>query len=249
MIIVKTQREIDLMREAGRVTAEAMEVGGAEVRPGVSTKHINDTIERFIRSKGGKPSFLHYSGYPASACISINDQVIHGIPSAKRIIEDGDLVSIDIGVLLNGYHGDVARTFGAGHIRSEDQKLMDVTRESFWEAMKVARVGYRLGDIGAAVSAHAHRYGFGVVYDYVGHGVGAQLHEEPDVPNYGIPGKGSRLVAGMTIAVEPMISAGTPDVRVLRDGWTVVTKDGKKSAHYENTILIRDDEPLILTSL
>lgn len=249
MIILKTSREIELMKKAGQLSAEALAIGGEAVKPGVSTKHINDVIDRYIRSKGGKPTFLGYAGYPASACISINNEVIHGIPSGKRIIEDGDIVSIDVGAQLNGYQGDNAATFAAGHISEEDQKLIDVTRQCFWEAMKYARVGYRLGDIGAAVSAYAHKFGFGVVYDYVGHGIGTEMHEEPDVPNYGVWGKGRRLEEGMTIAVEPMINAGTADVRSLKDGWTVVTADGKKSAHYENTIAIRDGEPLILTSL
>ena len=249
MIIIKNRREIDLMRKAGAIAAEALARGGEAVKPGVSTKHINDLIEKFIRSKNAYPSFLHYNGFPATACISINDEVIHGIPSDTRIIQDGDIVSIDVGVLLNGYHGDNANTFPAGNVSEEALKLIEVTRQSFWEGMKYATAGNRLGDIGHAVSAHAVKNGCSVVYEYVGHGVGTQLHEDPNVPNYGMNGKGRRLEENMTIAVEPMINLGVPDVESLSDGWTVVTKDGKLSAHYENTIAITKDEPLILTSL
>lgn len=248
MITIKNQREIDLMRKAGSIAAEALIVGGEAVRPGVTTKHINDIIEKFIRSKNAVPSFLGYGGFPASACISINDEVIHGIPSSERVVRDGDIVSIDVGVLYNGYHGDNANTFPCGEISEEAKKLIQTTRESFWEGMKFASAGYRLGDVGNAISAHAHRNGCSVVYEYVGHGVGTQLHEDPNVPNYGAKGKGRRLEAGMTIAVEPMINLGVPDIRVLKNEWTVVTKDGKLSAHYENTIAITDTEPLILTS-
>ncbi|MBQ6171377.1 MAG: type I methionyl aminopeptidase [Clostridia bacterium] len=249
MIIIKNRREIDLMRKAGAIAAEALARGGEAVKPGVSTKHINDLIEKFIRSKNAYPSFLHYNGFPATSCISINDEVIHGIPSDTRIIQDGDIVSIDVGVLLNGYHGDNANTFPAGNVSEEALKLIEVTRQSFWEGMKYATAGNRLGDIGHAVSAHAVKNGCSVVYEYVGHGVGTQLHEDPNVPNYGMKGKGRRLEENMTIAVEPMINLGVPDVESLSDGWTVVTKDGKLSAHYENTIAITKDEPLILTSL
>lgn len=249
MVTVKTDREIQLMRDAGKLTAEVMELGGSLVKPGVSTKEIDDRLYKFIKKHNATPSFLNYYGYPATACISVNEVVIHGIPSGERIITDGDIVSIDVGVLLNGYHGDMARTFCAGNVSEEAKKLIEVTKECFWRGIAKATAGARLGDIGHAIESHAHANGFSVVEDYVGHGVGTHLHEDPDVPNYGKPGKGMRLQKGMTIAVEPMINAGCADVIQLKDGWTVVTKDGKLSAHYENTIAITDGEPLILTSL
>ena len=249
MVIIKSAREIELMREAGKIAGEALALGGEQVKPGVSTKHINDVMEKYIRSKGGKPSFLGYGGFPGTACISVNSEVIHGIPSARRIIEDGDIVSIDVGVLLNGYHGDTAATFAAGKISESAQKLIDVTRQCFYEGMKYATAQYRLGDVGAAICGYAEKNGFSVVDEFVGHGVGTQLHEEPSVPNYGDRGHGLRLKEGMTIAVEPMINQGVPDVKILKDKWTVVTLDGKLSAHYEHTIAITDSEPLILTSL
>lgn len=249
MITVKTDREIQLMRDAGRLTAEVMELAGSLVKPGVSTKEINDRLYKFIKKHNATPSFLNYYGYPATACISVNEVVIHGIPSGQRIIADGDIVSIDVGVLLNGYHGDMARTFCAGNVSEEAKKLIEVTKECFWRGIAKATDGARLGDVGHAIESHAHANGFSVVEDYVGHGVGTHLHEDPDVPNYGKPGKGMRLRKGMTIAVEPMINAGCADIVQLKDGWTVVTKDGRLSAHYENTIAITDGEPLILTSL
>ena len=249
MVTIKTDREIQLMRDAGRLTAEVMELGGSLVKPGVSTKEIDDRLYKFIKKHNATPSFLNYYGYPGTACISINDEVIHGIPSGNRIIADGDIVSIDVGVLLNGYHGDMARTFCAGNVSEEARKLIEVTKECFRRGISYATEGARIGDIGHAVESFAHENGFSVVEDYVGHGVGTHLHEDPDVPNYGKAGKGMRLRKGMTIAVEPMINAGVKDVVQLDDGWTVVTKDGKLSAHYENTIAITDGEPLILTSL
>lgn len=249
MVTIKTDREIQLMRDAGRLTAEVMELGGSLIKPGVSTKEIDDRLYKFIKKHNATPSFLNYYGYPGTACISINDEVIHGIPSGNRIIADGDIVSIDVGVLLNGYHGDMARTFCAGNVSEEARKLIEVTKECFRRGISYATEGARIGDIGHAVESFAHENGFSVVEDYVGHGVGTHLHEDPDVPNYGKAGKGMRLRKGMTIAVEPMINAGVKDVVQLDDGWTVVTKDGKLSAHYENTIAITDGEPLILTSL
>lgn len=249
MVTIKTDREIQLMRDAGRLTAEVMELGGSLIKPGVSTKEIDDRLYKFIKKHNATPSFLNYYGYPGTACISINDEVIHGIPSGNRIIADGDIVSIDVGVLLNGYHGDMARTFCAGNVSEEARKLIEVTKECFRRGISYATDGARIGDIGHAVESFAHENGFSVVEDYVGHGVGTHLHEDPDVPNYGKAGKGMRLRKGMTIAVEPMINAGVKDVVQLDDGWTVVTKDGKLSAHYENTIAITDGEPLILTSL
>ena len=247
-VTLKSQREIDMMRRAGELAANVLQLGGAEVRPGVTTKHINDVMQRYIRSKSAKASFLGYGGFPAVACISVNNEVIHGIPSG-RVLNDGDIVSIDVGVLLNGYHSDTAATFPCGNVSAEAQLLIDVTRQCFYEGMNQAFAGNRLGDIGNAVSAYAHKYGFSVVRDYVGHGVGTQLHEEPDVPNYGIRGKGLRLEKGMTIAIEPMITAGGAEVmQIHRNGWTVETKDGSLAAHHENTIAITDNEPLILTS-
>lgn len=249
MITIKSDREIELMYKAGQVAAEALALGGETVKPGVTTKHINDVMENFIKSKGGRPSFKGYGGFPATACISINNEIIHGIPSSHRVIADGDIVSIDVGVLLNGYHADNARTFPAGKISAEAQKLIDVTKQSFYEGILYATEGYRLGDIGNAIDSYVKKNGFSTVREYVGHGVGTQLHEDPNVPNYGVKGKGKRLECGMTIAIEPMVNAGVPDVKRLKDGWTVVTLDGKLSAHYENTIAIRKGEPLILTSL
>lgn len=248
MVKIKNAREIDLMRKAGYLAAELLATAEKALEPGITTKHIDSIIHKFITSHNAKPSFLGYGGFPASACISINEEVIHGIPSERRI-ENGDIVSIDVGVLLNGYHADTCRTFIVGDASEEAKKLVEVTKECFYAGFNQAIPGNRLGDIGYAIQKHALNNGFSVVYDYVGHGVGTQLHEDPSVPNYGIKGKGLRLVKGMTIAIEPMINQGVPDVKVLKNNWTVVTKDGKLSAHYENTIAITDNEPLILTSL
>ena len=247
MINIKSPAEIELMREAGRITKNALIVGGKLVRPGITTAEIDAAIERYIRSEGAKPSFKGYAGFPASACISVNDEVIHGIPG-KRKIHDGDIVSIDVGAIHEGYHGDCAATFMAGTVSAEAKALIEVTRQCFYEGIKYARVGYRISDISHAVQVYAEKHGYSVVRSYVGHGVGAQLHESPEVPNFGAPGRGARLVAGMTIAVEPMINIGTFDVRVLDNEWTVVTEDGSLSAHYENTILITDGDPEILTA-
>ncbi len=247
-VTLKSQREIDMMRRAGEIAAEALRIGGEAVRPGVTTKYINDVMHKFIKSKNAKPNFLGYGGFPGVACISVNDEVIHGIPSG-RLLTDGDIVSIDVGVLLNGYHSDNANTFPCGNVSDEAMKLIEVTRQCFYEGLKFVQPGYRLGDVGNAISTYAHRNGFSVVRDYIGHGVGTQLHEEPDVPNYGVRGKGLRLQKGMTIAIEPMINAGGYEVRQIHpNGWTVTTKDGRLSAHYENTVAVTDNEPLILTS-
>lgn len=237
-----------MMKKAGELAAQLLELAERSVEPGITTKHLDSILHKFITSHNAKPSFLGYGGFPASACISINDEVIHGIPSERRI-ENGDIVSIDIGVLLNGYHADTARTFFAGDVSPEAVRLVETTKQCFYEGFAQAVAGNRLGDIGYAIERYAVKNGYSVVYDYVGHGVGTQLHEDPSVPNYGTKGKGLRLVSGMTIAVEPMINQGVPEVRVLDNKWTVVTKDGKLSAHYENTIAITDNEPLILTSL
>ena len=234
------------MRRACKITAAARALAGEMVRPGVTTGEIDKAVHDFILSQGAKPSFLHYQGYPASACISVNEVVIHGIPG-NRVLKDGDIVSVDVGAYWQGFHGDCAATFACGNISQEAQRLIDVTKQSFFEGIRYARQGYRVSDISHAVQTYVEANGFSVVRAFVGHGVGEHLHEEPSVPNYGAPGKGPRLVKNMTIAVEPMVNMGTYDVRVLRDGWTTVTADGKLAAHYENSILITDGEAEILT--
>ena len=245
-IVIKSAREIELMRVAGRITAGARTIARQGIAAGVTTKELDREIHRYIVKNGATPTFLNYGGFPASACISVNDEVIHGIPGA-RVIHDGDIVSVDVGAKINGFTGDCAGTYPCGEITPEAQDLIAVTRQSFFEGIKFARVGYRVSDIGHAIQEYVESHGYSVVRSYVGHGVGAQLHEEPEVPNYGEPGHGPRLVKGMTIAIEPMVNAGTFDVRVLDNEWTVVTADGKLSAHYENTILITDGEPEVLT--
>ena len=247
MISLKTPEQLRLLREAGRITAETLLYVGEIIREGMTTLELDRQIRQFIERHGATPSFLGYNGFPGSACISLNDEVIHGIPSKKRIIREGDLVKVDVGACWRGYHGDSARTYPIGKVSEEAQRLLEHTRESFFCAMKVALAGNRVGDIGSAVDTHIRAAGFSVVREFVGHGIGAALHEEPDVPNYGTPGRGARLYPGMVIAVEPMVNAGAPEVRVLSDGWTVVTKDGSLSAHYENTIAITDNGPMILT--
>lgn len=246
MISVKTERELEVMRRAGRITAQARALAGSMVRPGVTTKEIDKAVHDFIVSQGAKPSFLNYAGYPASACISVNDVVIHGIPDG-RVLREGDIVSVDVGAYWGGFHGDCAATFACGKISPEAEKLIAVTRQSFFEGIQFARQGYRISDISHAVQTYVEANGFSVVRAFVGHGIGEQMHEAPEVPNFGAPGRGPRLVRGMTIAVEPMVNQGTYDVRVLKDKWTTVTVDGKLSAHYENTVLITDGEPEILT--
>ena len=246
MIAIKNERELTLMRKACRITAAARALAGEMVRPGVSTKQIDKAVHDFIVSQGAQPSFLGYGGFPASSCISVNSTVIHGIPGGY-ILKEGDIVSIDVGAYYQGFHGDCAATFPCGAISAEAQKLIDVTKQSFFEGMRFATQGHRVSDISHAIQKHVESNGFSVVRSFVGHGVGAQLHEEPEVPNYGAPGRGPRMLPGMTIAVEPMVNAGVYDVRVLKDGWTTVTADGKLSAHYENTVLITDGEPEILT--
>ena len=247
MITLKSSHEIDLMRQAGKITAAARALAGEMVRPGVTTQEIDKAVEEFIRKQGAVPSFLGYSGYPASACISVNDEVIHGIPG-KRVLQEGDIVSIDVGAYIGGFHGDCAATFACGTISDEAQKLIDVTRQSFFEGIKFAKEGCRVQDISAAVQAYVEGQGFSVVREFVGHGVGAHLHEAPEVPNFGRPGRGPRLLRGMTLAIEPMVNLGDAAILQLSDGWTVKTQDGKLSAHYENTILITDGEPEILTA-
>ena len=247
MIIVKNSEQLILMKRAGVITAEALLVARESVRPGVSTKEIDTKIRRFIEKCGAVPSFLGYGGFPGSACISINDEVIHGIPSDKVILKEGDIVKIDVGARYRGYNGDSARTYPVGKVSDEALRLISVTEKSFFEAMKFTRVGCRIGDIGFAVENFVISNGFSVVRDYVGHGVGAELHEEPEIPNFGKAGRGARLYSGMTLAIEPMINQGAANVKVKRDGWTVVTQDGKLSAHHENSVLVTDLDPVILT--
>lgn len=247
MIIIKNSEQLSLMKKAGIITAEALLVAREMIKPGISTKEIDAKIRHFIERCDAVPSFLGYGGFPASACISVNEQVIHGIPSEKVILQEGDIVKIDVGARYRGYNGDSARTYPVGKVSEEALRLISVTEKSFWEAMKFAKAGCRIGDIGYAVESFVISNGFSVVRDYVGHGVGANLHEEPEVPNFGRAGRGTRLYAGMTLAIEPMVNQGTADVRVKRDGWTVVTADGKLSAHYENSIIVTNDAPEILT--
>ena len=247
MFIIKNSEQMKLMRRAGIITAEALLCAREMVRPGISTFEIDEAIRHYIEKCGATPSFLGYSGFPGSACISVNQEVIHGIPSKKKILMDGDIVKIDVGARFRGYNGDSARTFPVGKVSDEALRLISVTEKSFYEAMKVTTGGCRLGDIGSAVESFVISNGFSVVKDYTGHGVGADLHEDPMIPNYGKAGKGARLYAGMTVAIEPMVNYGRETVKVLRDGWTVVTADGKLSAHYENTVAITEGSPIILT--
>lgn len=246
MIAIKNSRELSMMREACIISARALKLAGEAVEPGVTTAELDRIVRRYIESQGAKPSFLGYGGFPASACISVNETVIHGIPD-KRVIKAGDIVSIDVGAYFNGYHGDNAATFPAGDISPEAEGLLTATRESLYEGIAQATVGNRIGDIGAAVQRYVEMRGYSVVRQFVGHGVGTNLHEDPSVPNFGTPGRGQRLLPGMTLAIEPMINMGGPEVRILKDGWTTVTQDGKLSAHFEHTVAITQDGPVILT--
>ena len=249
MIVIKNSEQLKLMKEAGRITGEALLVAEDAIREGMSTKELDTVIRNYIEKCGAKPSFLGYGGFPGSACISINDEVIHGIPSPKRIIKAGDIVKVDVGALYRGYNGDAARTFAVGSVSEEAKRLIEATKESFYKGAALALAGNRIGDIGYAVQSCVEGHGFSVVREYIGHGVGAKLHEEPDVPNYGTSGRGPRLYAGMTIAIEPMVNAGVEKVKVLGDGWTVVTADGSLSAHYENTVAVTEDGPVLLTDV
>lgn len=246
MITIKSASELAKMQAAGKVVGQTLKLLGENVRPGVTTGHLDRLAREYIQSCGAVPSFLGYNGYPASVCISVNHQVIHGIPG-KRILKDGDIVSCDCGAILDGFHGDAARTFLCGEVKPEVEQLVRVTRECFFEGLKFARVGYRISDISKAVQQHAEGFGYGVVRDYVGHGIGREMHEDPEVPNYYSPRARQRLHAGMAIAVEPMINLGGYAVKVLSDGWTVETVDGLPSAHYENTILITEGDPVMTT--
>ena len=247
MVSLKTARELSLMKDACRISAEALRAAGEAVKPGISTLEIDTIVRQYIEKQGATPSFLGYGGFPASACISVNNVVIHGIPKPTTVLKDGDIVSIDTGACYRGYHGDNAYTFPCGSISAEAQRLLDATRESLYEGIKQATVGNRIGDIGSAVQEYVEARSYSVVRKYVGHGVGAKLHEDPSVPNYGTPGRGVKLLPGMTIAIEPMVNEGTRHTRVLGDNRTVVTVDGKLSAHFEHTIAITPDGPKILT--
>ena len=249
MIVLKTTKELDLMKEACAIAAGALKAAGAAVAPGVSTAEVNRVAHDYIVRHGAIPTFLGYNGYPAASCISINDEVIHGIPSKKRIIRAGDIVSVDVGATFNGYVGDNAATFAAGEIFPEAQRLCDTTRESLYEGIKAAVAGGRIGDIGSTIQRYCEERGFSVVREYTGHGVGKAMHEDPSVPNFGTPGRGVRLLPGMTIAIEPMINMGGAGIRQLPDGWTVKTKDGKLSAHFEHTVAITANGPVILTQV
>ena len=247
MVVLKTSRELKAMRDAGRISSRALKLAGEAVEPGVSTLEIDRIVRKYIEEQGATPSFLNYGGFPASACISVNDVVIHGIPRKNQILKQGDIVSIDVGAFYEGFHGDNAWTFPCGEVSKEAQALMDVTRESLFKGINAARPGNRLGDIGSAVQRYVEARGYSVVRDFVGHGVGAELHEDPSVPNYGTPGRGVRLLPGMTIAIEPMVNQGVHTVETLSDNWSVVTSDGKLSAHFQHTIAITPDGPVILT--
>ena len=248
MIQVKNSEQIALMKVAGRITGEAILAAAEHIKEGVSTLELDNIIRHYIEKSGAKPSFLGYGGFPGSACISVNEEIIHGIPRADKILRDGDIVKIDVGAFYKGFHGDSANTFGVGNISDEAKRLIETTKESFFKGAAKAVAGNRIGDIGSAVYNHAVSNGYGVVKRYVGHGVGHDLHEDPEVPNFGTAGRGARLFPGMTIAIEPMINEGTFEVKEKNDGWTVVTADGKLSAHYEHTVLITPDgEPLLLT--
>jgi methionyl aminopeptidase len=246
-ITVKSKKEIEFMRESCRILSEVHKTLGEAVRPGISTKEIDIMGEKLIRSYGCIPNFLHYNGYPASICISINNEVVHGIPKKQRILKEGDIVSFDAGLIYKGYHSDAARTYAVGKISAEAQQLIDVTKQSFFEGIKFAKEGHHLFEISNAIDAYVSQYGYGIVRDLVGHGIGTKLHEDPQIPNFAQKRKGPKLVSGMTLAIEPMINMGRCDVEWLADDWTVVSEDNSLSAHYENTILITDGEPEILT--
>ncbi|MBO5757247.1 MAG: type I methionyl aminopeptidase [Clostridia bacterium] len=247
MIQLKNAAQIKAMREAGRITGEALLVAREHVREGVSTYELDTVIRQYIEKSGAKPSFLGLYGFPGSACISVNDEVIHGIPSKKKILREGDIVKIDLGACYKGYHGDSARTIPVGKVSDEAAKLIEVTRESFFAGVGQLKAGNRLGDVGSAIDTLVRENGFSTVRKYIGHGIGKEVHESPDVPNYGTPGRGVRICSGMVLAIEPMVNAGTFEVRELADGWTVVTADRKLSAHYENTVALTDDGVINLT--
>lgn len=247
MITIKSAKQIEKMRKACKITKEALDLIEKNVKPGISTKQLDKIAFDFIKSQGGKPNFLNYNGFPGSICASVNDEVVHGIPSKDVILKEGDIISVDMGTLLDGWHSDAARTFAVGKISDEAQRLIDVTKQSFFEGIKHIKHGAKLGDVSAAIQEYVEENGYSVVRDLVGHGIGQSLHEEPSVPNFGHYGKGIRLAAGMTLAIEPMVNEGDYEVAVLDDDWTVVTADGHLSAHYENTVLVTEDGCEILT--
>ncbi len=247
MIVIKTDREIAIMKEACRISANALKKAGEAVQPGVTTAEIDKIVHSYIKKQGATPSFLGYGGFPASACISVNNVVIHGIPSRKCVLKEGDIVSIDVGACFEGFHGDNAWTFACGEISKEAKALLDTTRESLFLGIEQAKAGNRIGDIGSTIQRYAEARSYSVVRDFVGHGVGAKLHEDPSVPNFGTPGRGMRLLPGMTIAIEPMLNIGTCQVKMLSDESTIVTADGKLSAHFEHSVAITEDGPVILT--
>ena len=249
MIVLKTARELKLMREAGRISAMALKLVGEAVEPGVSTYELDKIAFDYIKSQGATPGFLNYNGFPASACISIKNEVIHGIPSKKRIVQSGDIVSVDLGAVFEGYNGDNAATFASGDISPDARRLLETTEQSLYEGINAVKRGGRIGDIGSAVQRYVEARGYSVVRDFVGHGVGASLHESPEVPNFGKEGRGVRLMPGMTIAIEPMVNQKGYEVNTLSDGWTVVTKDEGLSAHFEHTVAVTDDGPVILTKI
>ncbi len=246
-ITIKNEKQIEKMRLAGEITGRTLNLLEEKIIPGISTFELDKIAESYIMECGALPSFKGYCGYPASICTSINDEVVHGIPSKERVLKEGDIISVDVGAYINSHHGDAARTFAVGKISPDKQRLIDVTKESFFQGIKYAKVGYNLSDISSAIQTYAEDNGFAVIRDYVGHGIGKNMHEEPAIPNYRNGKKGPALRAGMVLAVEPMIAMGTYKVRVLSDGWTAVTKDGMCAAHYENTVLITDKEPELLT--
>ncbi len=246
-VTIKSEREIELMREAGRLLAKTHEELEKSLHAGMTTKEIDRICEEIIRSYGCIPSFLNYNGFPASVCVSVNDEVVHGIPSSARVIHEGDIVSLDTGLIYKGYQSDAARTYGVGEISKEAAQLIEVTKQSFFEGIKYARAGNHLNDIGTAIQKYCEQFGYGVVRDLVGHGIGTEMHESPEIPNFDMGRKGIRLRAGMTLAIEPMVNMGRYDVAWCDDDWTVVTEDGSLSAHYENTILITDGDPEILS--
>lgn len=248
MIILKTKREIEIMRKAGRLVALAHELVRENIKPGVTTKELDQLVEEFLKSQNAIPTFKGYNGFPFSICASVNEEVVHGFPSDRKLIE-GDIVSIDIGATFEGYIGDSAKTFFVGEVSDEKRRLVEATRQSFYEGIKFAKTDYRLSDISHAIQQYAESKGFSVVRDFVGHGVGKNMHESPQIPNFGRPGKGPRLQEGMVLAIEPMINAGVYNVKILDNDWTVVTVDGKPSAHYEHTVAITDGEPMLLTVL
>lgn len=247
MITIKSKSEIEKMRLACKITGEVLREIEKHIKPGVTTKQLDKIAYNYIVSRGAKPSFLNYNGFPGSICASRNDEVVHGIPSTNASLAEGDIISIDVGAYIDGFHGDAARTFPVGKVSDEAMRLIEVTKQSFFEGVKYAVHGGKVGDISAAIQEYVEKNGFSVVRDLVGHGIGKNLHEDPNVPNFGKAGKGVKLAAGMTLAVEPMVNAGEYDVCVLEDDWTVVTEDGSLSAHYENTILITKDACEILT--